>query len=146
MHQTCLFIVWGLGAVRREVRKGIPALCLSAPCKIQKELDVPEAEHKHGTQIQSLRLMCSAILLEIQLRERITNWHLINHCLSKNILKWPKQCDVMVIIKVMPKNVKILKLSMYLKFKYIFTIKSHMEAKMYLLLFAKVFFPSFYAI
>ena len=54
-------------------REGIPALCLSVPCKIQRELDVPEAEHKHGTQIQSLQLMCSVIQLEIQLHERIIN-------------------------------------------------------------------------
>lgn len=56
-----------------EKRKSIPVLCLSVPCKIQKELDVLEAEHKHGTQIQSLQLMCSAILLESQLYERISN-------------------------------------------------------------------------
>lgn len=51
----------------------IPVLCLSAPCKIQKELDVLEAAHKYGIHIQSLPLMCSAILLETQLNQRITN-------------------------------------------------------------------------
>lgn len=77
MHLACFFFV-GVGGWEEKwgKEKGIPALCLLVPCKIQKELDVPEAEHKHGTQIQSPQLMCLAIQLEIQLHERIINWHL----------------------------------------------------------------------
>lgn len=61
--------------MRREAGKGkdIPALYLSALCKIQKELDVPEAERTYGTQTEFLQLMCSEVLLEIQLHERIIN-------------------------------------------------------------------------
>lgn len=70
---ACFLLKWEDEKWGKE-RAYLPYACRSM--QNSERIGCSEAEHKHGTQIQSLQLMCSVIQLEIQLHERIINWQL----------------------------------------------------------------------